>query len=246
MLSVFAAGKTNADGRSFAIYADPDLIETGFLKYLLPRFSLKTGIKVTVSDPADAHVALTATPASPTSARPALSGAGKTYYLELRTDQPANPNAERFDDWLMSEIGQRTITSFTVDGEQVFSGAAGVAGNAAAAVLPGNVIQGQTLSLEHCGRCHVVGEENRFKGIGSTPSFGLLRTFTDWKGRFEGFYALNPHPAFTEISGVTAPFDPERPPPIIPLRLTLDDLDNILAFVASIEPADLGAPIVHQ
>ncbi len=40
-----------------------------------------------------------------------------------------------------------------------------------------------------------------------------------------------------------APFDESRPSPIVPLRITLDDLDAILAYVATIEPAQLsGAP----
>ena len=57
---------------------------------------------------------------------------------------------------------------------------------------------------------------------------------------------LNPHPAFTQVADVTPPFHEERPPPIIPVEMTLDDLQAILAYVAALEPADLGAPIRHQ
>ncbi|KKL96084.1 hypothetical protein LCGC14_1848020 [marine sediment metagenome] len=82
------------------------------------------------------------------------------------------------------------------------------------------------------------------KGLGSTPSFALLRVFDDWQQRFTEFHALNPHPAFTLIDEVSPPFDPDRQPGIAPLRMTLDDLDAIIAYVATMEPADLGAPMV--
>ena len=63
---------------------------------------------------------------------------------------------------------------------------------------------GEKLTLLHCGRCHVVSERNRFGGIGSTPSFAALRGAADWEERFRAFYALNPHPAFTQIPDVTS------------------------------------------
>ena len=86
----------------------------------------------------------------------------------------------------------------------------------------------------------------RMKGIGSTPSFALLRALSDWPRRFEAFYVLKPHGAFTRIAGVTPPFPIDRPPPIAPVEMSLDELDAILAYVAQMEPADLGAPIRHQ
>ena len=68
----------------------------------------------------------------------------------------------------------------------------------------------------------------------------------NWDTRFETFHLLNPHPSFTQIENVTEPFDPTLPPPIVPLTMTLDDLDAILAYVAGLEAADLGAPIQSQ
>jgi hypothetical protein len=73
-----------------------------------------------------------------------------------------------------------------------------------------------------------------------------MRSFTDWRARFEAFFALNPHPSFTQVDGVTEPFDISRPSPIAPVEITLDELDAILAFVSRIPPADLGAPIQYQ
>jgi hypothetical protein len=83
-------------------------------------------------------------------------------------------------------------------------------------------------------------------GIGSTPSFSVLRSLPDWSDRFSVFYVLNPHPSFTVIDGVTPPFATNRPPPIAPVVLTLDDLEDVLAYVAGLKPADLGAPLRHQ
>ena len=85
----------------------------------------------------------------------------------------------------------------------------------------------------------MIGPRNRMGGLGSTPSFAVLKTLNDWEVRFRGFYMLNPHPSFTQIPDVTDPFDESRPPPIVPLEITLEDLDAILAYVATIEPAEL-------
>lgn len=73
-----------------------------------------------------------------------------------------------------------------------------------------------------------------------------VRGFRDWDARFEAFYTKRPHPAFTVIDKVTPPFDAASPPPIEPVRVSLDDIDAIRAYVATIEPADLSRPIQLQ
>ena len=105
---------------------------------------------------------------------------------------------------------------------------------------------GAKFALELCGRCHVVGEVNRKKGLGSTPSFGALKALQDWENRFYMFYMLNPHPSFTQIEDVTEPFDATRPSPIVPLELTVEILDSIISYVGEIPPADLGGEIQFQ
>lgn len=102
---------------------------------------------------------------------------------------------------------------------------------------------GEKLTLVHCGRCHVVSERNRFGGIGSTPSFAALRAAEDWEDRFRAFYALNPHPAFSQVAGVTPPFVPERPSPIHPVELTPAEIETIIDFARTIAPKDLGAEV---
>ena len=79
--------------------------------------------------------------------------------------------------------------------------------------------------------------------IGSTPSFALIRALPAWRDRFEGFFALNPHPAFTIIDGVTAERDQTLPIHIQPLKLSLDELDAMTAYIMTIAPKDLGKPL---
>lgn len=74
----------------------------------------------------------------------------------------------------------------------------------------------------------------------------MLRSLPDWEERFAAFYALNPHPSFTIIEDVTPPFPADRPPPLVPIRLTLDEVEAVLAYVTAMDAAELGAPLVHQ
>ena len=50
ILSLAFASKAIAQTKSFQLSADAELVENGALKYLLPRFSLKTGVKVEIVD----------------------------------------------------------------------------------------------------------------------------------------------------------------------------------------------------
>ncbi|MEM8582561.1 MAG: hypothetical protein AAGF50_15300 [Pseudomonadota bacterium] len=241
LMSFASLGPVSAQDKEFTLQAAPDLIDSGLVKYLVPRFSMKTSVRVTVlpldeKDPTAAQ--LTAGPG-----RLALAREGTDYRLEL---PEGDPDAARFGDWLLGDVGQRTIASFAPESGAPFDAAANRAPPKKELDMSVDVSKGIELSLVHCGRCHVIGPQNQMNGIGSTPSFGVLRTFADWERRFESFYVLNPHPSFTQVAEVTPAFNPERPPPIIPVEITLEELDEILAFVARMKPADLGAPIRHQ
>lgn len=217
--------------------AAPDTIhDSGLLKYMLPRFSLKTSIRVTP----DSSGPMILAPAPP--GVPVFQGHGITYHLRIDDDA----RQQRFLDWLISEVGKSTIESFQQDGVPPFSARFDTAAVTDAPVVSGNATRGAKLSLTHCGRCHVVGPENRMNGLGSTPSFAVLRSLPDWLERFEEFFVRNPHGAFTQIIGVTPPFSPDRPPPIVPVELTLDDVEAIIAHVARTSAADLGAPLQFQ
>ena len=229
--------------RRIVLAASAGLTETGFLKYLLPRFSLKTGIRVTpVVLEEGIQVDVKLGPADAVKeGRTAFRG-GKTVYLVGVAEGGAGrpEHAKRFVDWLLSKVGQRTVGSFRAGGKRVYLAAADAGTRKARAEFTGDVARGEKLAFLHCGRCHVIGPRNRMGGLGSTPSFGVLKTLNDWELRIRGFYLLNPHPAFTQIPGTTEPFDESRPPPIVPLEITLEDLDAIMAYVATIEPARLG------
>lgn len=217
-----------------------DLEDSGFLKYLLPRFSLKTGTRIELVPPdAPADARITAEP----SGDPVFEGLGKVWNLELSSGAAG---ALRFKDWLTGEVGRRTIDGFPAKGGGPFVAAAVRKQAVDDGVIAGDTLKGERLAVLHCGRCHRVNSKTRMSGIGSTPSFAVMRSFSDWQSRFEGFFALNPHPSFTILEGVSEAFDPTRPPAIAPVKMTLDDLDAILAFVSRIPPADLGAPLQYQ
>lgn len=247
---ILATGPGTAQEREITLGVDPELSSTGFLRYLLPRFSLKTGIRVHPVGPesaADADVMVSQVAHEGGVA--ALVGDGGTYFVwstHESMDLAKATYASRFVDWLTSDVGKRTIDSFTVAGVHPFASAASRPVEVEPVEFAGDVAVGQRISLRQCGRCHVIGDANKFSGIGSTPSFGVLRAMDDWEDRFRAFYFLNPHPAFTQIQDVTEPFPRERPSPIAPVELTLDEVDAILAYVATIPAVDLGAPIRHQ
>ncbi len=113
-------------------------------------------------------------------------------------------------------------------------------GAAAAEARAQDYKPGEELTLRNCGRCHVVSEKNRMGGIGSTPSFAIIRSWDDWEARMEAFFAEPPHISFTQIEGVTPPFPINRPSPIHPIELTLEEIERIVDYARTVEPADLG------
>jgi hypothetical protein len=113
----------------------------------------------------------------------------------------------------------------------------------AAPAMAQDYAPGEKLTIINCGRCHVVSPKNKMGGIGSTPSFAVLRTFPDWEERMKAFWTLRPHPSFTQVEGMTEPFPEDQPAHVHPIRLTLDELDTIIGYARTIEPADLGADL---
>jgi hypothetical protein len=199
-----AAGKGKA-AEDLRLSAPQNLVDSGLLQYVLPRFSLKTGVRVEVV-PEDAQADLMLT--SQDAGKAVFKGPNTMWSLMVLTD---SEGASRLEAWLGGDIGKRTITSFQVDGSAPFS-------------LP----------------------ETQKDKVVAVSFDGELRAMRNWDQRFQTFFALNPHPAFTQVADVTPPFPIDRPSPIIPVEMTLDDLEAILAYVSTIEPADLGAPLQHQ
>jgi hypothetical protein len=235
----FTPGKARA-ADDVRLSAPQALVESGLLEYLVPRFSLKTSVRVAVV-PKEARADLALT--NQAAGTPVFQGPDATWSLMVLNE---TEGATRLADWLTGTIGKRTITSFKVDGAPLFSLPKAAEPDAVAVSFEGDAVLGRKLSDKLCGRCHVVNAQNRMNDIGSTPSFFLLRAMQDWDRRFQMFYALNPHPSFTQVADVTPPFPIDRPSPIIPVEMTLDDLEAILAYVSALAPADLGAPLQHQ
>lgn len=231
---LLAAFPAFAQDKRFTLNAAPELIETGLTKHLIPRFSFKTQVRISLTE-GEADLTLS----DRVDGRAVFSGLDRTW----RMSPPQGEHAKRFADWLLSDVGRNTIASFAPNGTPVFSPDIKTAAVFEAPDYEGDAAEGARLSQVHCGRCHAVHPNKRMGAIGSTPSFMLLRAFDDWDSRFAAFFALKPHPAFTQVDGVTDPFPKDRPSPIVPLEMTLDDVDAILAYVQALAPADLGAPL---
>lgn len=227
-----------AQDAAVRLYAPASLVDSGLVKHILPRFTLKTRVRVElVDDPAGADIALGE------SGTPVFSGLDAVWHVALTEGGPEG--AAKLADWLTSDVGLNTVASFAPEGAALF-GPVPEKVEVVEVSYDGDALLGHEVSRTKCIRCHVVDEATRGYGIGSTPSFAVLRSLADWEYRFAAFYALNPHPSFTIVDGVTPPFPPNRPPPITPVQLTLDEIDAVVAYVAAMPAADLGAPLKSQ
>lgn len=232
---VLMAGAAQAQVKEITLVSDPDLEASGLLSYVLPRFKLKTGITVHViygESDTDGEVMISQEGTIPVMSRE--DGLG----FRATLSRPS-PHGKRFMEWLTSEVGQRTISAFRQNGRQVFFPSE-LEVVEETVPLEGNVLTGEDTAIAKCGRCHVISERNKYGGIDSTPSFGALRTLADWQERFRVFWTLNPHPSFTQVEGVTEPFDPAYPPQIYPIFLTVKEVGDIGAYMQTITPKDLG------
>ena len=91
--------------------------------------------------------------------------------------------------------------------------------------------KGLELSKQHCARCHIVSEKDRFSGISSTPSFKIMiEVLKDWEDRFQTFMARNPHPAHIRLE-TDGPRPENLPVATHEVILSLDDIEAILAYV---------------
>jgi hypothetical protein len=236
-LSLLLTASPVAAQDGLGLAAPPEVVDSGLLGFILPRFSLKTGVRVTP----DADGTLVIADAPP--GTPVFRRGDQTYFLRGGDSSDA---AARFADWLTSDIGLRTVESFAPDSPPPFSAPVEDIAEAEPVTFEGDSDIGGTLSLRHCGRCHVIDQRNRMAGLGSAPSFGVLRGLPDWDVRFQQFFVLAPHMAFTQIADVTEPFPIDRPPPIVPVEMTWDEMEAILAFVSAMPATDLGAPLQFQ
>ena len=86
------------------LYAPQALVDSGLLKHILPRFSLKTQVRVELeSDPGAANLRLGA------EGRPVFDGLGQTWHVEVVSSE--HKGTLRFVDWLGSKVGRKTARS---------------------------------------------------------------------------------------------------------------------------------------
>ena len=125
-------------GKSFSLDAPEALVATGFLKHLLPRFSLKTGIRITIETaPTDAAFGDQGTPV--------FQDDDRIWHF-AKTD---GPHTDAFLDWLISDVGKRTIAGFKVDGVALYDPDVRVEVAVVARETDGDAALGEDLSLIH-------------------------------------------------------------------------------------------------
>ena len=232
-----------AESPDLTLAAPPELAETGLPKHLFPRFRFKSRIRLALAKPGEtADMALAPEPPGvPVFTERAT---GRTWYLRLPPEgAPVRDKAEAFLAWLQSKPGRAAIAAFPPGSEPLFAPAKAVAAVEKAPEFKGDPLRGHEIARRHCMRCHVVDSESPYAGIGSTPSFAAMRSFPDWQDTFAAFWAANPHRAVVTVEDMSEEKDPERPLHVAPVLLTQKDLDDLMAYVATIKPKDLGKPI---
>ena len=226
-------------GQDLKLLMPEEMVSQGFHKQLLPRFKFKHRIEIAAVTSGDADMAL-----GSDGDRIFQEIDGEEVRLNILTsDTKAAAKANTFRDWLRSGPGKAAIEGFKPNGAQVFTTQKTVVVVEEVEIFDGNKVDGSRLALVHCGRCHVVDQRNRMGGIGSTPSFAAIRGRHNWSDLFRAFFVHNPHPSFTQVEGVTEPFDPNKPIHIAPVEVTMEEIEAITAFVATIKPKELGRPI---
>ena len=220
------------------------MLESGFDKQILPRFGFKHRIRIAPVRDGAADMVLSSEPGG---FRIMVDSDDIVWFLSILTeDGEAKTKAGTFLDWLQSVPGKAAIESFAPEGTPLYSTEVKVVVIREEESFDGDKAEGSRLALVHCGRCHVVDERNRMGGIGSTPSFAALRGRENWSDLFRAFFVHNPHPSFTQVEGVTEPFDPNRQIHVAPVEITLDEIEAIAAFVDTIKPKELGRPVQSQ
>lgn len=235
IIIALALATGTASAQDLTLRMSDDMIAEGLDKQLLPRFKFKHRITIRPVTEGDADMVF-----GPDGARVFQRIDGDVVRLDIQTE---SDEARKFLDWLKSGPGKAAIESFQPNGTQVYTTEQAVVVVKKTETFDGDKVDGSRLALVHCGRCHVVDERNRMGGIGSTPSFAALRGRGNWSDLFRAFWAHNPHPSFTQVEGVTEPFDPNKELHIAPVEITMDEIEAITAFVATLKPKELGKPV---
>ncbi len=159
-----------AQDRSITVYALETIVKKGFLKYILPKFSLKHSIFVGVSqDRGQEDTIFHILKGSNTS----FSNCLRCVFLSLQ-EKDKSEFAEAFKDCLTSKVGENAIKSFTFENGVIFPTEfqADVMQTEIAFLI--DTTLGHQLATQNCGRCQAIVETKLKKTIGSIPSFAAL------------------------------------------------------------------------
>ena len=106
MFPTMSTAQTVDNPKQVRVFADPEFIESGLFKYLAPRFTLKTQVRLILEEQSDAQVAIVVA-----TGRPIAQRGDVIWAVQLIDDE--HRGAERFVDWLQGEVAQNTILAFT-------------------------------------------------------------------------------------------------------------------------------------
>ncbi len=216
------------------------VIPSELVQYVVPRFSLKTRIRFDQVESSGDIQLVTVRPETGAEVMKLVSG--ERVYITAAGGAVESSDYRAFVDWLVSEPGRATIAAFELDGQQIAIPTAADEAAPIEMVIVGNIDHGRELSRDHCRRCHKVDRADKYAGIDNAPSFHAMRTFDDWYIRFSKFYAVSPHKALISVEG--SGIEKNRALiTIAPIDLQMDDINDIVAFVHSLTPLDLGKPI---
>ena len=102
-------------------------------------------------------------------------------------------------------------------------------------ILSENAQKGLEIAQEHCSRCHIVSEKNRYSSIETTPSFFGLRKMKDWHERFNEFFVRPPHPALVNIIDVTEERSKMMTAFVQEIDLTIEQIDYLISYVKGLK-----------
>lgn len=227
-----------ADAR---VFIPEPWLDAGLDQHLFPRFMFKSQVRLQATrDAATADFALR--PMAPDEAGVHVANVDELM-IGVIAEQSSPKALTVFAQWLTSEPGRAALLDFEFAGAPLFTTPKRVQQAVVEVALTGDAARGKQLSERHCARCHVVDRAKPFGAIGNSPSFHAMRSFADWLPTFSTFYAANPHRALIAIESIQDPHTEQRPVHIARIHLTLDDVLDIVTFVSTLEPLDLGAPV---
>lgn len=228
-------------GAQAKVFLPEPWIEAGLDTHLFPRFMFKSRIRLEATA-VDAEALFALRPMAADETGIHVANVDDLMIGVIATGATSEP-MRAFADWLLSEPGRAALLDFSLAGAPLFTTPVRVQPVVAEVALTGDPVRGKQLSEAHCGRCHVVDRAKPFGAIGNSPSFHAMRSFTDWLPTFSAFYTANPHRALIAIESVQDPHTDQTPVHIARIKLTLDDVLDIVTFVGTLEPLDLGAPV---